>query len=137
MKKVTRAIYDEDYVPREEEIEKEQAQVLQQDEKDNNYLSSYLDDELSDKIDDEFKYFITVKPTPTPQDQLYDWWSEQHKLPHLRQMAYDLLSIPAMSAETERTFSNAKHIISSTRTCLGADIVEAEECLHAWYKAGM
>src|SRR6266516_1331057 len=46
-------------------------------------------------------------------------------------------SIPAMSAETERTFSQTKHTISPTRTCLGADIVEAEECLHAWYKAGI
>jgi hypothetical protein len=51
-------------------------------------------------------------------------------------MAYDLLSIPAMSAETERVFSNTKLMISPNRTCLGADIVEAEECLQAWYKAG-
>jgi hAT family C-terminal dimerisation region len=51
-------------------------------------------------------------------------------------MAYDLLSISAKSAETERTFSDTKHLISPTRTCLGADIVEAEECLKAWYKAG-
>jgi hypothetical protein len=27
---------------------------------------------LSDKIDDEFKYFTTAEPTSTPQDQLYD-----------------------------------------------------------------
>jgi hypothetical protein len=111
--------------------------VPQQDEEDNDCLGSYLDGELSDKIDDEFKYFTTAESTPTPQDQLYDWWSDQHKFPHLRQMAYDLLSIPAMSAETERTFSDAKHVIPPTRTCLGVDIVEAEECLHAWYKAGI
>jgi hypothetical protein len=52
-------------------------------------------------------------------------------------MAYDLLYIPTMSAETERTFSDTKHMISQTRTCFGADIVEAEECPHAWYKAGI
>jgi hypothetical protein len=100
-------------------------------------LGSYLDSELSDKIEDEFKYFTTAELTAILQDKLYEWWSEQDRLPHLRQMAYDLLSIPAMSAETERTFSDTKHTISPTRTCLGADIVEAEECLHAWYKAGI
>jgi hypothetical protein len=51
-------------------------------------------------------------------------------------MAYDLLSIPAMSAETERVFSSTKLMISSNRTCLNADIIEAEECLQVWYKAG-
>jgi hAT family C-terminal dimerisation region len=51
-------------------------------------------------------------------------------------MAYDFLSIPAMSAETERIFSDTKHKVSPSRTCLSADIVEAEECLQAWYKAG-
>jgi hypothetical protein len=52
-------------------------------------------------------------------------------------MAYDLLSIPTISAETERTFSDTKYTISPTRTCLEANIIEAEECLHAWYKAGI
>jgi hAT family C-terminal dimerisation region len=45
--------------------------------------------------------------------------------------------IPTMSTETERTFSDTKHIIPPTRTSLGADIVEAEKFLRAWYKAGI
>lgn len=36
-------------------------------------------------------------------------------------MAYDLLSVPAMSAETERSFSGTKH----HHTCM--DVVEAKE----------
>jgi hypothetical protein len=51
-------------------------------------------------------------------------------------MAYDLLFIPAMSAETERVFSDINHTITPNRMCLGAEIIKAEKCLQAWYKAG-
>jgi hypothetical protein len=51
-------------------------------------------------------------------------------------MAYDLLSILAMSAETKRVFSDIKHTITPNQMCLGAEAVEVEECLQAWYKAG-
>ena len=54
------------------------------DEEDDDCVDSYLYRELSDKIEDEFKYFTTAEPTLTPQDQFYDWWSEQYRLPRLR-----------------------------------------------------
>ena len=103
----------------------------QQDEEDEDCLRTYLDGAVPDKIEDQFNYFTTADPTPIPQNQLYNWWSEQDRLLHLRQMAYDLLSIPAISAETECIFSNTKLMISPNRTCLNADIIEAEECLQA------
>jgi hypothetical protein len=135
MKKATRAIYDTEYAPQEVGEENE-PESPQEEIEDDDCLRTYLDGETSDTIEDQFKYFITADPISLPHDQLYDWWSEQEKLPNLRQMAYDLLSIPAMSAETERTFSDTKLTIPPSRTCLGADIVEAQECLQAWYKAG-
>jgi hypothetical protein len=46
----------------------------------------------------------------------------------VRQMAFDLLSIPAISAETKRVFSDTKLSIPQQRTHLGVDIVEADEC---------
>jgi hypothetical protein len=58
-------------------------------------------------------------------------------IPTVRQMAFDLLSIPAMSAETERVFSDTKLMIPPQRTRLGADIVEAQKCEKAWLKAGL
>jgi hypothetical protein len=69
--------------------------------------------------------------------KLYSWWNEQTSIPAVRQMAFDPLSIPAMSAETERVFSDTKLTIPPQRTRLGADIVEAEECERAWLKAGL
>jgi hypothetical protein len=44
-------------------------------------------------------------------------------------MAYDLLFIPAMSAETERVFSDTGYMVSTRRMCLGANVIKAEECL--------
>jgi hAT family C-terminal dimerisation region len=52
-------------------------------------------------------------------------------------MAFNILSIPAMSTETECIFSNAKLTISSNRNRLGEDIIEATECLNRWYRAGI
>jgi hAT family C-terminal dimerisation region len=52
-------------------------------------------------------------------------------------MALDILSIPAMSAETERVFSYVKLTISPNRNRLGEDIIKATECLNRWYRAGI
>jgi hypothetical protein len=48
-------------------------------------------------------------------------------------MALNLLSIPAMSSDCERVFSQAKLMITGQRHRLKADIIEATQCLRAWY----
>ena len=48
-------------------------------------------------------------------------------------LALDMLSIPAMSAECERTFSSTKVMINSHRNNLSDEVVEASECLRAWF----
>lgn len=50
---------------------------------------------------------------------------------------FDTLLIPAMSAETERIFGDAKPTISPNQNRLGEGIIEATECLNRWYKAGL
>jgi len=52
-------------------------------------------------------------------------------------MAFDHLSVPAMSFENERTFLDTRLIISDNRMRLGPDVVEALECLHHWEKGGL
>jgi hypothetical protein len=49
-------------------------------------------------------------------------------------MACDLFSIPAMSAECERVFSHAKHLITDERHSLGDDTIEAHECQGNWIR---
>ena len=38
-----------------------------------------------------------------------------------------------MSAECERVFSSAKHLLTDSRNRLKADIIEANECLKSWF----
>jgi hypothetical protein len=51
-----------------------------------------------------------------------------------RELALDILSIPAMSAEVERLFSATKLTITDLRTKLVLNVVEALLCLKSWYK---
>jgi hAT family C-terminal dimerisation region len=48
-------------------------------------------------------------------------------------MALDTLSIPAISVECERVFSSAKKLLTPARNNLQEDIIEATECLKAWW----
>jgi hypothetical protein len=51
-------------------------------------------------------------------------------------MPRDILSIPGISAEVERVFSSAKFLIPPERSNLGADAIEAGECIRSWIKNG-
>jgi hypothetical protein len=44
-----------------------------------------------------------------------------------------MLAIPPMSDECERCFSSAKILLSDRRSRLLPDIIEANECLRAWF----
>ncbi len=44
-------------------------------------------------------------------------------------MVFDMLIIPAMSAECERVFSSLKLMIIVRRNALKEEIIEANECL--------
>jgi hypothetical protein len=71
------------------------------------------------------------------QDEHFDpiqYWNDRyHSQPDLAQFALDALAVPPMSDECERLFSSAKLLISDRRSALKMDIIEANECLRAWY----
>ena len=48
-------------------------------------------------------------------------------------MAWDTLATPAMSAECERIFSSAARLVTIIRNGSKEDIIEANECLKAWF----
>ena len=52
-------------------------------------------------------------------------------------MAYDLFSIPGMSSECERVFSQAKKLITDERNCFAPETIEADECLKNWINSGL
>ena len=74
-------------------------------------------------------------PKPKPID-LCDFWAlHENEYPSLARMAFDIISIPAMSAECERVFSSTKLLLTDRRARMKEDIIEASECLRAWFKA--
>jgi hypothetical protein len=82
---------------------------------------------------DEYDAYLSTPPIPTLEPIL--WWRDhQSTYPRLSQMAFDLLSIPAMSAECERVFSQARLTISTQRVRLKEDTIDAIQCLKNWLR---
>jgi len=71
-----------------------------------------------------------------PIDLCAFWASCETQYPSLARMAFDMLSILAMSSECERMFSSTKILLSDRRARMKEDIIEASECLRAWFQAG-
>jgi hypothetical protein len=70
----------------------------------------------------------------------FQWWCRPEiraKYPRLHRMALDILSIPAMSAEPERIFSNAGVLLSPRRARLEEDAVDSSLCLANWGRSSL
>ena len=83
----------------------------------------------------KYNHYITQEPT-SDQNPL-QWWllpTQQTKYPNLSCMAIDILTIPAMSDEPERVFSNAKLTLHELRSRLGMETLRAFECIKSWNK---
>ena len=88
--------------------------------------------------EDAFSRYINDSRTPRKdweKDGLFRWW-QTCQYSSLRQWAYDVLSVPAMSAELERVFSQAK-TATNGRYSLAAATLEAELCLKQWVDGGL
>jgi hypothetical protein len=85
---------------------------------------------------DEYTRYLLAPVLPEVVDPR-SWWLEptQRKTyPALSVMALDILSIPAMSAEPERLFSDTKITITDRRNKLGIESIQAIECLKSWLR---
>src|ERR1700733_14136326 len=87
-------------------------------------------------IEDEYAHYY-AQPVIKGLYNARDWWlqpAQQQVYPHLSQLALEILSIPAMSAEPERIFSATKLILTDRRNKLSMKMIEALACLKSWYK---
>ena len=57
------------------------------------------------------------------------------RYPRLSLMAFDILSVPAMSDEPERVFSGARRTITWDKAQMEPDTIEMRECLKHWKKS--
>lgn len=88
---------------------------------------------------DDFEEYISEAAIPI-QTSALSWWlnaQQQQRWPRLSQLAINVLSIPAMSAEPERVFSGARRTISWERMQLSEDTIEFLECLKHWMRSGL
>jgi hypothetical protein len=103
-------------------------------------------DELDEFLDphqtvdgDEFTRYTEGTPVelPSVDYNLLQWWMDSDLYPELRQQAFDVLSIPAMSAEIERVFSSAKLLIPPERNQISDQTIEVNELLRYWWTRGL
>jgi len=88
---------------------------------------------------DEYEDYCSGEPYD-PKVSAIQWWAQeqqQKRWPRLSAFAFEVLSVPAMSDEPERVFSNARRQISWDRMQLGVETVEKTECLKSWYRSGV
>lgn len=71
------------------------------------------------------------------ESPLYWWLTIGSAWPVLQQMALDHFSVPAMSTDCERAFSQAKRMVTEERNCLNDDTIEAEQCQKNWLLNGL
>ena len=92
---------------------------------------------IQDSTDPDIDEFDTYLQGPALKYQkwheksIFTWWMES-PFDLLRPWAFDTLSIPAMSAEMERCFSQASRIITVDRNRLSVDNLERLLCMKHW-----
>jgi hAT family C-terminal dimerisation region len=86
------------------------------------------------KIMDEYDEYLSTAPLEAGAvSNLILWWADRSgQWPNLSRLAFDALSIPAMSAECERCFSDAGRTITDERARMGSESIEACSCLKNW-----
>jgi hypothetical protein len=58
-------------------------------------------------------------------------------IPTLQCWAFDIFACPVTSCEYEQAFSSANKLITPERNSLGDNVIEALECLRAWWNNGL
>ena len=86
---------------------------------------------------DQFDSYISGSTTTYGTDSAdspISWLlGPENFFPGITQQAIDLLSIPAMSAELERCFRQAKHTVTPTRSRMTDETLEMHELLRHWW----
>jgi hypothetical protein len=82
---------------------------------------------------DIFTGYIHSHPVQLMGDNIIAWWDTRGPK-QLKQMAFDLISMPATSCEVERVFSSAKLLITTQRFALKDTTIEMLELQRYWWR---
>jgi hypothetical protein len=87
---------------------------------------------------DEYKQWAEEKPLdenhPLAKDPISYWMSQRSTYPRLAKMAFDILTIPASSADCERMFSELGDLLEVRRMKMKPQLISAIQCSKAWLK---
>ncbi|KEY74491.1 hypothetical protein S7711_10030 [Stachybotrys chartarum IBT 7711] len=86
-------------------------------------------------MEEEDELGVYMRQGPVRRENLHPilWWKDhREEYPRLSKFALDILAIPAMSVDPERTFSVTKLTVSSQRHSLSPDMIEEMQCLRNW-----
>jgi hypothetical protein len=81
----------------------------------------------------ELERYLRLEPQET--DDPIEWWmAHQGQFPTVSQLALDILAIPAMATDCERSFSLAKLTVTSQRLSMTTETLEKLQCLKNWVR---
>ncbi|XP_026459707.1 zinc finger BED domain-containing protein RICESLEEPER 2-like [Papaver somniferum] len=103
------------------------------------YASFVLENDEDDVQKSELETYLgePILPTLTTQDEMnFDilvWWKMNScKYPTLANIARDVLAMPVTSVASESMFSDGGTVLTTHRTSLSPDLVQAFLCLSDW-----
>jgi hypothetical protein len=99
------------------------------------FIDNYLAKHQTADDRDAFDAYIEGPTTfLSNEDNVFNWFNDPSN-PHLplRDMAFDVLSIPAMSAEIERIFSAGRRLITADRSRMTEETIEMLLLLRYWW----
>jgi hypothetical protein len=134
-KNSVREYFEQQYPPREqsETARTVTGKVTRQDKASqfDQWMQSY--DRYMMGKEDELGVYMRQGPVRRENLNPILWWKDhQEEYPRLSKFALDILAIPAMSVDPERTFSVIKLTISLQRHSLSPQIIEEIQCLRNW-----
>ena len=85
--------------------------------------------------DEVTKYFQFTSIPDTSTDPL-DWWkAAETRFPTIARMARDYLAVQSTSVACESTFSESGQLITSRRTCMSEESIEASMLCRNWIRS--
>ncbi|KAM4067943.1 transposase-like protein [Hirsutella rhossiliensis] len=82
-------------------------------------------------------YRLPTRPIADELDRWTYWKLKEATYPRLARMAFDMLSVPPMSAECERAFSFAGLMVTRLRRRLEVKTISAAQSIRSWLNAGL
>ncbi|RKK60348.1 hypothetical protein BFJ69_g17231 [Fusarium oxysporum] len=83
----------------------------------------------------ELERYLQLEPQET-EDPIESWMAHQGQFPMVSQLALDILAMPAMATDYERSFSLVKLTLTSQRLSMTTGTLEKLQCLKNWVRHG-